>query len=311
MQKKEAPKISAIVCVYNREDVITKCLDALTSQTMPDIDIEVIIVDNNSTDRSPEIAADFASRFDFVRLLHEKKQGLAAARNCGMRAARSKIAAFTDDDAIPATDWLERLLARFDQLGEATVAVGGELAPIWQGEKPEWLKGSFLLHPLSVCLNWSQHARNITSSEWLCEANSAYRIDPILKRGGFPENLGRVGTNLISGENAVNSLLLRDGFEFFFDPDIRVNHQIPKSRMTKAWFRRRYFWQGVTTFIVNKYLQEHGCIVDLVTEVDLPMNETSWEGLLGNEDAEEFNTSLHKLYGLGYVLAASNLIMGR
>lgn len=304
-------RISAIVCVYNREDTLPQCLEALAHQSLPSSDYEVIVVNNNSSDLSPEIAADFARRFDHIRVIQEEKQGLAAARNSGMRAAYSTIAAFTDDDAIPADDWLERLVGRFDELDSKYVAVGGELDPIWGDTRPSWLEGDSLLHSLSVCLGWSEHARQLNDAEWLCEANSAYRIAPVTEYGGFPENLGRVGNNLLSGENAVNALLLRDGYRFFFDPEIRVAHQISKSRLTREWFRRRFFWQGVTTFLVNKYLQENGCIVSPTSDVMLPMDEASWAAVIGNEHPEGFVSSLHNLYGLGYALAATQVIMGR
>ena len=139
----------------------------------------------------------------------------------------------------------------------------------------------------------------------------AYRIAPVVERGGFPEDLGRIGTNLLSGENAVNSVLARDGYRFFFDPEIRVKHQIAKSRLTKEWFRRRFFWQGVTTFFVNQYLREKGCDVELSTEVQLPMNEASWVNVFDAEAGGDFIENLRALYGMGYVLAASKVLMGR
>lgn len=304
-------RISAIVCVYNREATLAQCLEALGNQTLDDAAFEVIVVDNNSTDRSPEIAAEFAKAHGNIRVVLETKQGLAAARNRGMAEALSPIAAFTDDDAIPAADWLERLLARFDTLNEEIVAVGGEIEPVWEGGKPDWLEGDMLNHAVSVSLGWSRRARELKDTEFLIEANSAYRIAPVVERGGFPEDLGRIGTNLLSGENAVNSVLARDGYRFFFDPEIRVKHQIAKSRLTKEWFRRRFFWQGVTTFFVNQYLREKGCDVELSTEVQLPMNEASWVNVFDAEAGGDFIENLRALYGMGYVLAASKVLMGR
>lgn len=304
-------RITAIVCVYNREDTLPQCLEALAAQTLsPDL-FEVVIVDNASTDSSPDIAASYAARYPSFRVCREAKQGLAAARNCGMRAARSPIAAFTDDDAIPAQDWAERLLARFDELGGKTVAVGGELDPVWCAPRPDWLEGDYLLHALSVCLGWSDYARHLAGSEWLCEANSAYRIAPVQERGGFPEHLGRIGANLLSGENAVNEVLIRDGYRFFFDPEIRVGHQIPAGRLTKEWFRRRFFWQGVTTSVVRKYLQEQGCQVEAASVVTVPMSERSWEQMFEEDGPGDLRQTLNHLYGLGYLLASSQVLAGR
>lgn len=303
-------KLSVIVCVFNREDTLPQCLDALTSQTLSTDKFEVIVVDNASTDSSPEIAASYARKNKNLRVCREEKLGLAAARNRGMKEAKSGIAAFTDDDAIPSSTWCELLLARFEELDEKTVAVGGELDPIWKGQKPEWLTGNFFLHPLSVSLGWSDYARHLLKDEWLCEANSAYRIAPLVERGGFPEQLGRVGENLLSGENAINSLLLRDGYRFFFDPDIRVGHQIAPQRMTQEWFRRRFFWQGITTFHVNEYLRKNNCDVPQSTVVSLPMNEGAWEVTLSNCRVENFETALRQLFDLGYSLAACKILMG-
>lgn len=306
-----AKRISAIVCVYNRQDTLPQCLDALAVQTIPIEQFEVIIVDNNSSDQSLAIAKSYAAKYKHFRVVREQKQGLASARNRGMREANSPIAAFTDDDAIPAPDWAERLLKRFDELGDQVAAVGGELDPVWSVPKPDWLEGNKLLQSLSVCLGWSTFARYLSGYEWLCEANSAYRIAPVQERGGFPENLGRIGTNLLSGENAINEILTRDGFRFFFDPEIRVQHQIAANRMTKDWFRRRFFWQGVTTFLVRSYLRERGCDVEAASTVALPMNEESWGNLISGTDDDDFHSSLNHTYGLGYVLAASRLLGGR
>ena len=305
------PAISAIVCVYNRRDTLPDCLAALARQSLDAARGEVIVVDNNSTDGSREIAEAFAARHRQFRVVREEKQGLAAARNRGMREARSPIAAFTDDDAIPADDWLERLLARFETLDESVVAVGGELDPVWETPRPDWLTGDKLHHALSVSLGWSRYARYLAGTEWLCEANSAYRIAPVQERGGFPESLGRIGNNLLSGENAINELLLRDGLRFFFDPEIRVKHQIARGRLTKDWFRRRFFWQGVTTYLVRKYLQEQGGAVETSSVVAVPMNEKSWTGLWSDDDDETFHEALGHVYGMGYTLAASNLLGGR
>jgi glycosyltransferase involved in cell wall biosynthesis len=304
-------RISAIICTYNRETLLPLCLEALVNQTLDDATFEVIVVDNNSTDRSPAIAAEFSKTHSNMRAVLETKQGLSAARNRGLAEAQAPIAAFTDDDAIPAADWLERLVARFDTLGEEFVAVGGEIDPVWEGGKPDWLEGDILNHAVSASLRWSRRARELSNSEFLIEANSAYRIAPIVERGGFPEALGRIGNILLSGENAVNNVLAQDGYRFFFDPEIRVKHNIAKSRLTKEWFRRRFFWQGVTTFFVNQYLRENGCDIDPTTEVQLPMCEASWANALDAEAEGNFVENLNVLFDLGYALAASKVLMGR
>jgi glycosyltransferase involved in cell wall biosynthesis len=103
----QARSISIIIPVYNEQDHLKRCLQAIAQQTVQAD--EVIVVDNNSTDQSIAVAR----RFPFVRVIHEKKQGFIPARNTGMNAAKSGILARIDADAQLAPDWVERVKADF------------------------------------------------------------------------------------------------------------------------------------------------------------------------------------------------------
>lgn len=98
----ELPFVSVILPVYNDGDRLLKCLKALYHQTYPYSCYEAIVIDNVSTENIFSICQQFPN----VRYLHEAKRGSYAARNCGVRAARGKIIAFTDADCIPAVDWI-------------------------------------------------------------------------------------------------------------------------------------------------------------------------------------------------------------
>ena len=84
--------ISIVVPVHNEERLIEGCLRALLALDYPRDRYEIIVVDNNSTDRSREIV----ERFPEVKLLSEKQQGDFAARNRGLSEAKGEIIAFTD-----------------------------------------------------------------------------------------------------------------------------------------------------------------------------------------------------------------------
>ena len=95
--------ISIVVPAYNEERFLPACLEAIAQQTiMPD---EVIVVDNNSTDRSVEIAKSYK----FVRIIKAEQQGIVYARNAGFDAARSDIIGRIDADTVLPTDWVERV----------------------------------------------------------------------------------------------------------------------------------------------------------------------------------------------------------
>jgi len=97
--------ISIIVPVYNNEDHVEACIQALLSQRYSDGACEFILVDNNSTDRSAEIV----KRYPGIRLLSQPKQGSYAARNLGLSEAQGQIIAFTDSDCVPRADWLQQI----------------------------------------------------------------------------------------------------------------------------------------------------------------------------------------------------------
>lgn len=91
-------KISIIVPVYNAKDYISKCLDSLVNQTLDDI--EIIVVDDGSTDGSDKILKKYFS--DKVKVITQKNAGVAVARNTGLKIAKGEYIAYVDSD-----DWVE------------------------------------------------------------------------------------------------------------------------------------------------------------------------------------------------------------
>ena len=113
------PRVSVIVPAWNEERRIARCLEALVAQTWPADRLELIVVDNGSTDATRGRVREFP-----VRLLVERgAQSPYAARNAGLAQAGGDILAFTDADCIPAKDWIERGVARLE--AEAADLAGG------------------------------------------------------------------------------------------------------------------------------------------------------------------------------------------
>jgi GT2 family glycosyltransferase len=111
-------KVSVVVASYNGERTLTNCLDSLQRLNYPDY--EVILVDDGSTDATPQIALKHAG-IRYFR--HEKNLGLSTARNTGIAAATGEIVAFTDSDCRADEDWLYYLVS--DLLGSEFAAIGG------------------------------------------------------------------------------------------------------------------------------------------------------------------------------------------
>ncbi len=111
--------LSIVIPVHNEEDHIQNCLDAIADQTvLPD---EVIVVDNNCTDRTAEIAR----QYPFVRVVKEKKQGIAYGRNAGFDAAKGKLIGRIDADTILAENWVEQVVEIYRDRQDFALTGGG------------------------------------------------------------------------------------------------------------------------------------------------------------------------------------------
>src|SRR5262249_25559041 len=131
--------ITVIVCTYNRCQSLAKALGSVAASTLPDsVEWEVIVVDNNSSDKTREVVEDFCrrhpGRFGYVS---EPKQGLSHARNAGVRKARGDIVAFMDDDIIVEPTWLRELTSALYN-GQCAGA-GGRILLERNFSPPRWL----------------------------------------------------------------------------------------------------------------------------------------------------------------------------
>jgi glycosyltransferase involved in cell wall biosynthesis len=113
------PRVSAIVPVRNGARHVRRCVEALLAQSWPEGRLEILVVDDASTDATLERVRELP-----VRLLEQsRRRGPYAARNAALRAAGGEIFAFTDSDCAPAKDWVERGVAALEREG-ADLAAG-------------------------------------------------------------------------------------------------------------------------------------------------------------------------------------------
>lgn len=108
--------VSIVIPVYNEADHLAACLEAIAAQSVAPL--EVIVVDNNSTDSTVAVASSFA----FVKLLSEKKQGVVHARNRGFDAAKGDIIGRIDADTLLPADWVGRIQNIFQDQSVSAVS---------------------------------------------------------------------------------------------------------------------------------------------------------------------------------------------
>ena len=168
--------ISVVVPTYNEERNIEECLRSILGQTLPRGEIDIIIVDGDSRDRTREIAEPLADTF-----IVQTSEGVGGARNDGFAVARGEVVATTDADCRPHPDWLEVVQRDLGEPG--VVAVTGVLVPFDFGDMGGLEQFAYrLLFDLSnaalVVMSWFGRMH-------LCGANSAFRRDAFLGVGGY------------------------------------------------------------------------------------------------------------------------------
>ncbi len=116
--------VSVIIPVYNVERYLDACVASVCSQTYQNI--EIILVDDGSTDRSSEICEEWAERDDRISVIHKKNGGLSSARNAGLDSAKGAYVLFVDSDDTICNNLLEKTIPHMD-IGFETVSFGYKL----------------------------------------------------------------------------------------------------------------------------------------------------------------------------------------
>lgn len=242
--------ISVIICTRNRAELLSRALASVVDQDFPSRDYEVIVVDNDSSDHTAEVAKRYADRAN-VRYLRELQIGLCMARNAGWRAASGQYVAYFDDDALAAPGWLAAVADGFAGTWQNVGVVGGRVDPLWEEQRPAWLSDE-VAHALTI-VDWSTSDKYIedVGREWLVGANMAVPRSVLAEVGGFHPWLDRVGANLLSsGDVHLQKEVIKRGYRCLYRPSMTIHHLVPASRLSQQWFLRRHYWQGVSDAVM-------------------------------------------------------------
>jgi glucosyl-dolichyl phosphate glucuronosyltransferase len=235
--------LSVVVCTHNRPRDLERCLEALARL---DDEPEIIVVDSASRPSCENLVARYARLVPNLRYVREEAPGLSRARNTGVAHATQGIVAFVDDDAAPRRDWSRRIAASFDD--PSIGCVGGACAAAFEDEaaRPRWLSDRLL--QFAGITRFGSNAREARSSaEWPFGANIAFRAEVLRSERPFPEELGRCGTTLLSGEEyAVIEAVRAEGWKIWLEPNAIVDHAVHEERCRSRYYWRRLWWAGVS-----------------------------------------------------------------
>lgn len=305
-------RISAIICTHNRAEFLGEAIQSLAEQTLSNEKYEIIVVDNCSTDSTKEVVNQF-SEIENLRYIFESTLGLSYARNSGWRNARGKYTAYLDDDAIASPGWLEKILEVFETVIPRPTCVGGKTEPLWESSRPKWLSDE-LMTGLTV-VDWSDtpHELRDLSQEWLVGANIAFPVEFLARVEGFSCGLSRKGKGLLSGDEIfLQKQILKSGQSCFYHPEIAVQHRIPMERLSKFYFIRRYYWQGISDATMQLYEEklspkERICKAMSKTMRLLQSSRKLWILVLPTDDPEKFTEKCFTLISVGHVVGLLTL----
>jgi glucosyl-dolichyl phosphate glucuronosyltransferase len=240
-----AMRFSIVIATYNRAAMLGDTLESL-SHLQPSGPWEVIVVDNNSPDHTRQVVEAAAPSFPVpLRYVFEQEQGRSAALNGGFRVATGEIIVTTDDDVRVEPDWLDQI-----EFGLATRQcdyVGGRVVPIWESEPPRWIpRHGGRLWAVIALLDYGPQAI-VFGKRVPLGVNMAMRREAIARAGGFDARIGRKAGTLLGQE--VREWCLRAhaaGLVGYYIPEMVVRHIIPTARLNKRYFRRWFYWRGIS-----------------------------------------------------------------
>ena len=237
--------VTVVIATRDRAELLKRTLAALGTQELEGIDLEVLIVDNGSTDRTREVVAEAAAIWPGVVYLHEARPGKSHALNSALAHARGDLLLLTDDDVVPSKGWVQAFVRAFAETG-ADYAVG-RIFPLWEVPPPHWMSDA-LRGVLAIPDGgpWRQLLSQGVHEEIMpIGANMAVRRSVIEHIGGWNPDLGKLGGTLRTGEDHEFALrMLAAGFRGVYEPGAWVGHHVPASRLRLGYFARWFYDNG-------------------------------------------------------------------
>ena len=229
--------VTVAICSWNRAALLRETLKQMTHLERDDsFDWELLVVDNNSTDQTPDVLAEFAERLP-LRALREPKPGKSNAANLVVKEARGEYILWTDDDVLVEPDWVRKYVAAFRRYPNADV-FGGRIDPWFEGTPPRWLREGFgKVAGVYAAVDLNRPGGVAPETFYPIGASMALRRSSH-RRHPFDPSIGPQPGSSIRGEEWILVRdLRREGAEVVWVPDAIARHFIPRARQTESYLR--------------------------------------------------------------------------
>lgn len=240
-------RFSVVFCTYNREKYIFQALESVANQDYSKEKYEIVLVNNNSTDKTEEICCEFQAKYPDVHFHYcvEKEQGLSHARNRGILESKGELLVYVDDDATVFPGYLRSYDNFFNAYPEE-IAAGGPIIPHYETTPPTWLS-HYTKALLTGYLYNGEKIKPFNNGKFPGGGNACYKKSVFETFGMFNPELGRKGSGLIGAEEKdFFNRLFNAGKKVWYVPQAGIYHIIPASKLTEKYLKRLSYSIGVS-----------------------------------------------------------------
>jgi len=235
----EHPKISIVICTYNRAHLLPDTLDSLLNNTAPASLYEVLIIDNNSSDHTYAVVKGFIDKFPehVIKYFKETRQGLSYARNRGIQEASFPLIAFFDDDIISEKKLISNWLNFFEK-NPNVIGAGGKILVQFDAAEPGWVPG--ILYTLFGKHDHGKTIKKYRRGNYPFGGNMVFRARVFEKFGTFNTQLGRKGDELNGAEEKEFFYRIsREEEDIFYVPDAILWHRVGPERLNESFIQKQ------------------------------------------------------------------------
>ena len=248
-------KYTIVICTYNRFQFLIETVDSVLDVLKERADFELLIIDNNSSDKTFSLKEKYISN-NKIKYILETNQGLSHARNRGIEESAGEILVYLDDDIELVSDYFETCDKIFSDFSISIS--GGKVLP-HNVDIPVWLPKSYY-HLVSVydLGNSPKFVRHLMGG------NFAIRKEDALKIGFYDSALGRNGKKLAGGEETdyQNRASLM-GYKMYYHPQQNILHKI-NDKLNETYVLDYAFELGKSERIIDESVSKLKCIKKIV-----------------------------------------------
>jgi len=232
--------VSIIICTYNRCESLRRTLQTVCAlQIAPDVQWEVVVVDNNSSDETRKVCDDVSAKLP-LRYVFEARQGKSYALNTAAQVTHGNLLLFTDDDVDVQPGWVGAMLGAFERHPEKCF-FGGRVVPLWECAPPAWVRKHFAKLPQFPQLELGNEERfaRVDKGELFPGANCAYPRSVFSAKHCFSVKL-----RFLEDMEFIQRIA-KAGWQGVYVPDAIVAHRHEAARCTEKYLRSWYVKAGV------------------------------------------------------------------